>query len=670
MLFKYSQGIRGSNKLPRKMIPGIPICQRCGMFLVVTLLSLMGSPCFSSEIKLASGEVLKNVTIVHRDDKTIEVQTEFGKVPFPLSTVVSIDGVDPRATPAPVPQPVVAPVSGTTTGIAPAAQASPVVSGSSTPGKSLVDILSQKPVAATPAPAPVAPDAQVTVDGTTAQTPAQQPWPPYEHRWKMDMILLAFTGLAAIWIGSVGSVRRSLFERRADPRFWSNLAILLPGVGFLLYQMTRAVGDAAARRKTAPTTNELVARREKTTARHRRGFEFLDEDRKAVIMKTEKEVSGIENARDVLEEALLERASDVHIEPAEDEYGVRFRVDGIMQARMNFSKNEGTRIVSALKTLAQIDVAEKRKAQDGRFRVRTGESDVDFRVATANSIFGEKVVIRILDRKAGVLGLGELGMPEEMMAQFERVIHSRNGMILATGPTGSGKTSTLYSALNRLDSKRLNIMTIEDPVEYELSGATQIPVNVKAGITYESGLRSLLRQDPDVIFVGEMRDAEAAQIALRAALTGHLVFSSLHTRDAVGTVVRLEEMGIERHLLASSLLVLIAQRLVRVLCPECRESYACAGNELGEIGIALEPGSTIYRAKGCKKCTDTGYVGRTGIFEMVVFEEELRQAVNSGAGEAELNKIAQGHGYRSFRENGGEKILQGITSVEEVLQAS
>lgn len=486
--------------------------------------------------------------------------------------------------------------------------------------------------------------------------------------------MLAFAMLSTLWILSVGGVQRDLFARRVDPRFWSNAAILLPGIGWLFYRVARRISLARERRAAARSANEVVSDRErqrmKKITRARHGFEFLDEDRKAVLMKNHEETSGIENARDVLEEALLERASDVHIEPAENEYRVRFRIDGLMQPRMNFDHGNGLRLVSALKALAQIDVAEKRKAQDGRFRVRTGDTDVDFRIATANSIFGEKVVIRILDRKAGLLGLSDLGMSQAMLEQFARVIHSRNGMILATGPTGSGKTSTLYSALSQLDSKRLNIMTIEDPVEYELSGATQIPVNVKAGTTYESGLRSLLRQDPDVIFLGEMRDIEAAQIALRAALTGHLVFSSLHTRDAIGTIIRLEEMGIERHLLASSLLVLLAQRLVRVLCPACREPYACAADELFEIGIELPAGKTIYRPKSCNQCNNTGYVGRTGIFEMIVFDENLRQAVNGGAGDGDLRQIAHSQGYRSFRENGAEKILSGITSVEEILQAS
>jgi general secretion pathway protein E len=243
-------------------------------------------------------------------------------------------------------------------------------------------------------------------------------------------------------------------------------------------------------------------------------------------------------------------------------------------------------------------------------------------------------------------------------------------MILATGPTGSGKTSTIYSALSQLDSSKLNIMTIEDPVEYGLNGATQIPVNPRAGTTFESGLSSILRQDPDVIFVGEMRDAEAAQIALRAALTGHLVFSSLHTRDAIGTIIRLEEMGMDRHLLASSLLVVIAQRLLRVLCPKCREASVSKGDELAEIGLDFPAGETIYAPKGCADCDNTGYIGRTGIFEMIVFDDEMREAVNSGQPEAALSALARSRGFTSFRENGAQKVLAGITSIEEVLQAS
>jgi type II secretory ATPase GspE/PulE/Tfp pilus assembly ATPase PilB-like protein len=610
--------------------------------LVLIAMVSMGMPrCFGATIRLTNGETYANVTVLGMAGENLEVQTQFGKIELPLARVDTIDGVSVRPTPTP----------------APAASAAPTGQPASPkPGGS-------------PEPAAAAPSPEESPEATPP------PWPAYEHRWNMDALLLGFSVFAAFWMGTAGSVQQSLYKRRADPRFWSNVAILLPGLGYLAYQAAIAIPKRERREsKKAPkapgTVNEAVASREKKATRQGRGFQFLDEDRNEISIRDQSEASGLERAHDVLEEALNERASDVHIDPAEEEYRVRFRVDGIMQPRMNFDRDEGQRIVSALKTLAQIDVAEKRKAQDGRFRVRTDESDVDFRVATANSIFGEKLVIRILNRKSGLLGLSDLGMPEAMKEQFGRVIHSRSGMILATGPTGSGKTSTLYSALSQLDAGRLNIMTIEDPVEYGLPGATQIPVNPKAGITYESGLRSILRQDPDVIFVGEMRDAEAAQVALRAALTGHLVFSSLHTRDAVGTIIRLEEMGMDRHMLASSLLVIIAQRLLRVLCPECREACSSTANDLSEIGIELPEGEIIYRPKGCKQCGETGYLGRTAIFEMIVMDDELRQAVNAGEDETALMDRARAKGFSSFRVNGAEKVLLGITSVEEVLQAS
>ncbi|HVE16224.1 MAG TPA: GspE/PulE family protein, partial [Chthoniobacterales bacterium] len=258
----------------------------------------------------------------------------------------------------------------------------------------------------------------------------------------------------------------------------------------------------------------------------------------------------------------------------------------------------------------------------------------------------------------------------EMIAQFQRVINSRSGMILATGPTGSGKTSTLYAALRQLDGASLNIMTIEDPVEYELAGATQIAVNARANITYEAGLRSILRQDPDVILVGEMRDAEATGVALRAALTGHLVFSSLHTKDAIGTISRLQDMGMERYQVASALLMVLAQRLVRVLCPDCRRKYPAVGNEFESLGFAIDPGVSLYASQGCDSCHGTGFKGRTGIFELLVLDEEFRRVFSEGADEDALGQMAIERGFRSYRFDGAEKALSGVTTVEEVLRAS
>jgi type II secretory ATPase GspE/PulE/Tfp pilus assembly ATPase PilB-like protein len=381
-------------------------------------------------------------------------------------------------------------------------------------------------------------------------------------------------------------------------------------------------------------------------------------------------VSGLDTAREVLEEALRDRASDVHIEPSDGNYRVRHRLDGILQEKRTLETVDGKRLVTSVKTLAEIDVSEKRKAQDGKFRVAVDGRQVDFRVATANSIYGEKVVIRVLDHAGGILDLRALGMQEEMLATFQANVNAKNGMILATGPTGSGKTSTLYATLRELDATRLNIMTIEDPAEYELAGATQIAVNPKAGITYESGLRSILRQDPDVILVGEMRDAEATEVALRAALTGHLVLSSLHTKDAVGTISRLQDMGIERYQVASALLMIVAQRLVRKLCEECRTTYEATGDELESVGFSFDPGTTLYAAGGCAACRGTGYSGRSGLFELLVLDDEVRKAVGDGIGESGLLELVKAKGFRSYRHDGAEKVLLGMTTVEEVLEAS
>lgn len=654
---------------------------RC--LLIFSISISITASCLGVDVRLTNGQVYRNVTIVSNDGQDVEFRLGYQKIKIPAKTVAKIEeGAAAIPNPAhanPVPPPALPPSTGVTSGEptpAPVPASTPVFSE---PTPSASDTAA--PVAAsTPTFAPTSSQStntatvrMVSSPDPTSDTP--QVWPTYAPRWNMDLLLALFAGISAVWLGTVSKVQGDLFKRRADPRFWTNVSVLLPGVGSGFYFFVRGIAGIFERRKAAkdaPSVNAQVAEREKATEtrRKRKGFEFLDEERKSIEIKNSGSLSGIETAQDVLEEALLERASDVHIEPSEEIYGVRFRIDGVLQFRMSFSRDEGQRMVSALKTLAQIDVAEKRKAQDGRFRVRKGEEDVDFRVATANSIFGEKLVIRILNRKMGLLGLNDLGMSQEMMDQFARVIHSRSGMIVVTGPTGSGKTSTLYSALSQIDAVHMNVVTIEDPVEYELPGATQMPVNVKAGVTYESGLRSLLRQDPDVILVGEMRDTEAAQIALRAALTGHLLFTSLHTKNAIGTLVRLEEMGIERHQLASALLVVVAQRLVRVLCPACREAYEGKGDELKDIGIELPEGAALYLPKGCPECRDTGYIGRTGIFEMIVFDDELRQAIIAGAGEQELTTFAEAKGYRSYRVDGAEKVLLGITTVEEVLQAT
>lgn len=511
------------------------------------------------------------------------------------------------------------------------------------------------------------------------QTPAPA---PYVHRWRMEYFLVGLALIWAAWFGALLWVQQDVHGTPAQVKRANADVLLLPVIGFFLYLSARSKKarkneDLRAQAEQAIGANKAKPKRRfklfaaRGAASSSGKFEFLDANHNPMKIKKDLPgMTGIESAREILEQAVAERVSDIHIEPREKTCQVRFRIDGVLQERTVFERTDGIRVISALKTLAEIDISEKRKAQDGRFRVRTGSGEVDFRVATANSIHGEKMVLRILDTKSGLLGLSDLGMPKEMMEEFNRVIHSRSGIILATGPTGSGKTSTLYAALTRLDTKRLNVMTIEDPVEYELEGATQIPVNPKAGVTYESGLRSIMRQDPDVIFVGEMRDAEAAKIAMRAALTGHLVLSSLHTKDAISTIVRLEEMEVEKYQISSALLMVVAQRLVRVLCTDCREPYKAADTELNELGMPFEKDRLIYRAHGCESCDSTGYKGRTGIFELMVMDENLRRAIDQGATEQALHELAAKKGYRSYREDGVQKILAGITSVEEVLQAS
>jgi len=599
--------------------------------LVILSAFLAINSLFASEVKLKDGTYYHDTKILERDNTAIRITVPQGEITLPLDDVESIDGVAVQPP--------------------------------------------EKPDELPPAPP------------TEPTVPALPP--PYVHRWTMDLFLLAVAAAVTAWIAALVWVQHDVKGMPETIRRTNATVLLLPFVGFVMYLVQRRwrfreaefprtlTGRVAGLNPDeAPKKRGLFGGRTKTAAKfgakkHNVGMEFLDVDNNPIqIRKDMPEMTGIEAAREVLEEAISERASDIHLEPQNDGCRVRFRIDGALQERLTFTRTDGLRVVAALKTLAQIDVAERRKAQDGRFRVRTGTGEVDFRAATTNAIHGEKMVLRILDRKAGLLSLGQLGMAQQMMEKFDRVIHSRNGIILAVGPTGSGKTSTLYAALSRLDRKRLNIMSIEDPVEYELEGATQIPVNVKAGVTYEAGLRSILRQDPDVIFVGEMRDAEAAKITVRAALTGHLVFSSLHAKHSVGTIVRLAEIGVERYQVSSALLMVVAQRLVRVLCPRCREPYAATGAELSEVGLAIPPGNQIYRAVGCEACDNTGYQGRTGIFELLVMDEQLRKAVNEGAEELTLFEMASAKGLRSYYDDGGDKVLAGVTSAEEVIQAS
>ena len=374
----------------------------------------------------------------------------------------------------------------------------------------------------------------------------------------------------------------------------------------------------------------------------------------------------------ILFQAVKERASDIHIEPFQKELKVRYRIDGILYQRLNPPKRYQSAIISRLKIMAKLDIAEKRLPQDGRIPIKIADKDIDIRVSIVPTTFGERVVLRLLDKGSVHFGVEEIGLPRDMLQNLEDLINRPNGMLLVTGPTGSGKTTTLYASLSRINTPDKNIITIEDPVEYQLWGIGQIQVNPKIGLTFAHGLRSVLRHDPDVILVGEIRDAETAEIAIQSALTGHLVFSTLHTNDAASAVTRLVDMGIEPFLVASVIRVILAQRLIRVICPECKEGYIPEAEALREIGIVpsqLER-KMVYQGKGCPACSETGYRGRTGIYEMLIVSEAIRHLIMKKADSTSICRKAIEEGMKTLREDGARKVVAGVTTLEEVVRVT
>jgi general secretion pathway protein E len=371
----------------------------------------------------------------------------------------------------------------------------------------------------------------------------------------------------------------------------------------------------------------------------------------------------------LLAEAVRENASDIHIETFEKELVVRFRVDGVLREIVQPKRALAPLLVSRIKVMAKLDIAEKRIPQDGRMSLRVAGREVDIRVSTMPSSSGERVVLRLLDKQAGRLHLDVLGMDRATLGRMRDVLAKPHGILLVTGPTGSGKTTTLYASMREIDSDSVNILTVEDPIEYNLPGIGQTQVNLKADMTFARGLRAILRQDPDVVMVGEIRDLETADIAVQASLTGHLVLSTLHTNTAVGAVTRLDDMGIEPFLLSSSLIGVLAQRLVRVLCPTCKVNYEADAAECEFLGIDAAQAPRIYRAEGCTDCSHSGYRGRTGIYELVIVDDEMRGLIHERVGEQQLTRHARRF-TPSIREDGRHKVLSGITSVAEVLRVT
>jgi len=396
--------------------------------------------------------------------------------------------------------------------------------------------------------------------------------------------------------------------------------------------------------------------------------EALDEPEDLLESEDDAPIIRLLNA--LLTQAIKEGASDIHLDTFEGRMVVRFRVDGVLREVLEPNRHLAPLLVSRIKVMAKLDIAEKRLPQDGRISLRIAGRPVDVRVSTLPvGQGGERVVLRLLDKQAGRLDLNHLGMEARSMAQLDKLIHRPHGIILVTGPTGSGKTTTLYAALARLNDSKRNMMTVEDPIEYYIDGISQTAVNAKVDMTFARGLRAILRQDPDVVMVGEIRDLETAEIAVQASLTGHLVLSTLHTNTAVGAVTRLRDMGVEPFLLSSSLIGVLAQRLVRLLCPHCKEAYQPSPGECEAFGWDPAEQPTIYRSVGCPECNNVGYIGRTGIYELVVVDSTMQGMIHDGSSEQEMEREARKH-TAGIRDDGLRRVLAGATSLDEVMRVT
>jgi len=412
---------------------------------------------------------------------------------------------------------------------------------------------------------------------------------------------------------------------------------------------------------------------------------IIEEAGRDVYDLTEESKEDAEHLKDLASEAPIIRlvnrlilnavelgASDIHLEPFETEFKVRFRIDGVLHDIETPPKRLQAAIISRVKIMANLDIAERRLPQDGRIKMKIVNREIDFRISTIPTLFGESVVMRVLDREMLILDLEKIGFPPAILSEYMQLISQPYGMILVTGPTGSGKTSTLYTSLDKINSSENKIITLEDPIEYYLNGVNQIQVNRKIDLTFANGLRSIVRQDPDIILVGEIRDKETAEIAIQSALTGHLIFSTLHTNDAVGAITRLIDMGVESFLISSTVLGVLAQRLVRVICQNCKTPYTPDEKLLKAIGASTGDVSNtqFYIGKGCEACRNTGFKGRTAIFEYLPIDADFRKEIARQADAERLKDLAQQKGILSLRENGWVKVKEGITTISEILRVT
>ncbi|MBE0575265.1 MAG: type II secretion system ATPase GspE [Desulfuromonadales bacterium] len=419
--------------------------------------------------------------------------------------------------------------------------------------------------------------------------------------------------------------------------------------------------------KQAGETNEVIEEIEEKTA-----GDLVRDLEPADLIDASDEAPIIRFVNSLITQGYKERASDIHIEPFERDLLVRYRIDGILYEVLKPPLKAHAGIVSRIKIMAHLNIAEKRLPQDGRFRVRVAGRDIDIRVSSLPTAFGERVVLRLLDKTSNVLSLEDIGLGSSLLHQFEGMISKNHGIFLVTGPTGSGKTTTLYAALTRLNNREKNIITVEDPIEYQLPGVGQIQVNPKIDLTFANGLRSILRQDPDIIMVGEIRDRETAEIAVQSALTGHMVFSTLHTNNAAGALTRLVEMGIEPFLAASSIVGILAQRLVRRICPHCKEAIDPPAELLDQLGdeCTLPANPQFYQGRGCSRCMNIGYWGRCGIYELLPVDETVRGLLMQDKDATTIKQAAMRQGMQTLRAAGVTRALEGVTTLEEILRVT
>lgn len=477
---------------------------------------------------------------------------------------------------------------------------------------------------------------------------------------KHKIVPLITSGDAAIAINDPTNFQpvddlRQLLKSPELPVVLSSQDAIMAAIN-MAYDMSRASAKDYFEEMNDASTDDLISRIDETA-------DLLDETSDAPIIKL---------VNLLVAGAIKDRASDIHVEPYSGNLKIRYRIDGILYDILNLPRRIQSPLVSRIKIMAKLNIAEKRLPQDGRIEIKIADRLVDIRVSVIPTAFGERVVLRLLDKTANVLMLSDLGMQDQRIKMLNRLIKSPYGIILVTGPTGSGKTTTLYAALSTINRPEINIITIEDPIEYQMDGVGQIQVNPKIDLTFAAGLRSIVRQDPDVILIGEIRDRETAEIAIQSSLTGHLVFSTLHTNDAASAVTRLIDMGIEPFLATSSIIAIIAQRLVRLLCPHCKEVYVPDEETLNNLGLdkSVLQNNTFYRKKGCNLCMQTGFRGRTAIFEIMIVDDEIKRLVLKTSDANQINELALKQGMITLQKDGIDKVLSGITTTEEVLRVT